>query len=179
MMLATVIDHPFVGNMAAVGDILMQRFRPGQLANSHGWQVAGQLDLLNRADASMAPMQMREEALRDHRRNARFSEGLRKSKSSSGSQAGTRSSQRARAAGREFNDGADVARGVAPPGSARVRTAARPGTKFPRMDGQHAPPRWTGHVTRASICRHRWVGLPPHRTVRRALVRRVCQMLLG
>ena len=85
VMLATVIDHPYVGNMPSVGDILMQRFRPGQLANSHGWQVAGQLDLLNRADASMAPMQMREDALRDHRRKARFSEGLRKSKNSSGS----------------------------------------------------------------------------------------------
>ena len=82
-MLATVIDRLLEGNMAAVGDILMQRFRCVQLASSHGWQVASQLELSNRADASLVPMEMREEALRDHRREAKITEGLRKSKSAS------------------------------------------------------------------------------------------------
>ena len=82
-MLAMVIDRLFLGNMSAVGDILMQRFRCVQLASSHGWQVASQLGLSNRADASLVPMEMREEALRDHRREAKITEGLRKSKGSS------------------------------------------------------------------------------------------------
>ena len=65
------------------GDILMQRFRCMQLASSHGWQVASQPELSNRADASFVPMEMREEALRDHRRESKITEGLRKSKGAS------------------------------------------------------------------------------------------------
>ena len=81
-MLATVIDRLVEGNMAAVGDILMQRFRCVQLVSSHCWQVASQLELSNREDASLVPIEMREEALWDHRRESKISEGLRKSKGS-------------------------------------------------------------------------------------------------
>ena len=67
--LATVIDRLLEGNMAAVGDILMQRFRCVQLAG-------------NRDDATLVPMEMREEALKAHRRDSKITEGLRKAKSS-------------------------------------------------------------------------------------------------
>ena len=77
------MDCLLEGNMAAVGDILMQRFRCVQLVSSHGWQVASQLELSNRADASLVPMEMREEALRDHRQKAKITEGPRKSEGAS------------------------------------------------------------------------------------------------
>ena len=63
-----------------------------------------QLESSNRADASLVPMEMREEALRDHRREAKITEGLRKSKGSSRSQAGARGSQLTLADGHEFDE---------------------------------------------------------------------------
>ena len=63
--------------MAAVGDIVMQRFRCVQLASSHGWQVASQLELSRREDASLVPMEICEDAMREHSRESKITQGLR------------------------------------------------------------------------------------------------------
>ena len=80
--LATVIDRLLEGSMAAVDDILMQRFRCVRMASTHGWRVASQLELSNRDDATLVPSDVREEALCAHHRDARVQDGLRKAKGS-------------------------------------------------------------------------------------------------
>ena len=80
-MLAGVIDKLLEGDLAGVGDRLMQRFRCLQMAATHGWRVAQELELVPGQDSSLVPMEMREEALRLHQRNRKFLEGVSKAKS--------------------------------------------------------------------------------------------------
>ena len=79
-LLAGVIDRLLEGDLAGVGDTLMQRFRAVQMAATHGWRVASELELGSRADASLVTEEMREEALRSHSRHARVEEGIRRAK---------------------------------------------------------------------------------------------------
>ena len=80
-MLAGVIDNLLEGDLAGVGDRLMQRFRCLHMAATHGWRVAQELELAPGQDSSPVPMEMREEALRLHQRNRKFLEGVSKATS--------------------------------------------------------------------------------------------------
>ena len=79
-MLAGVIDQLLSGNLAAVGDILMQRFRCVQLASTHGWKVATELELGAGQDGSLVTPELREEALRCYGRHKRIADGIGKAK---------------------------------------------------------------------------------------------------
>ena len=83
-LLAATIDKLLWGDLPGVGDTLMQRFRVVHLAASQGWKVASELELSNRADASLVPMEMREEALKAYQRSSRVQEGLFKAKAGGG-----------------------------------------------------------------------------------------------
>ena len=121
VMLATVIDYPLSGNLAAAGSIFMHRFRPGHLASCRGWHVAGQLNLVSRADASMVPMEMEELARQDQQRCTQFSEGLRRSGVSSVGRVRYRESPPTSVRGREDSDDARRSPGRC---AARKRTRA-------------------------------------------------------
>ena len=79
-MLAGVIDQLLVGNLAAVGDILMQRFRCVQLASTHGWRVATDFELGAAQDGSLVTSELREEALRCYGRHKKIADGIGKAK---------------------------------------------------------------------------------------------------
>ena len=79
-MLAIVIDKLLAGDMAGVGDMLMQRFRSVQLAAQYGWKVAQELELTNNGDATLVPPEMREEALRSYHKHSKVLDGLKKAK---------------------------------------------------------------------------------------------------
>ena len=55
-MLAGVIDKLLEGDLAGVGNRLMQRFRCLQMAATHGWRVAPELELAPGQDSSLVPM---------------------------------------------------------------------------------------------------------------------------
>ena len=79
-LLAGVIDRLLEGDLAGVGDTLMQRFRAVHMAASHGCRVASELELGTRTDASLVSEEMREEALRSHSRHARVEESIRRAR---------------------------------------------------------------------------------------------------
>ena len=64
--------------MARVGDMLMQRFRSVQLAATHGWKVASELELSNHEDDSLVPVDMKKEVLKSYHRHSKIVEGLRR-----------------------------------------------------------------------------------------------------
>ena len=83
-MLAQCIDHLCNMEVAELGDALMQRFKSLQVAASHGWKVASELELGRRQDVSVVNVEELQEALRLRLRNQKLEEGLGKAKGGRG-----------------------------------------------------------------------------------------------
>ena len=68
-VLAESMDALLSGNLEQLGDLLMQRFKAVQVAGTHGWKLAGELDLSNKGDVTLvSPEEMA--AAADARRRA-------------------------------------------------------------------------------------------------------------
>ena len=80
-MLAQCIDHLCNMEVAELGDALMQRFKSLQVAASHGWKVASELELGRRQDVSVVNAEELQEALRLRLQHQKLEEGLSKAKS--------------------------------------------------------------------------------------------------
>ena len=61
--LSEALDHLLSGNLAACGDILMQRFKAVELSGESGWSIASRMELIPQSAASAVPTEEREAAL--------------------------------------------------------------------------------------------------------------------
>ena len=61
--LSEALDHLLLGNLDACGDILMQRFKPAELAGRAGGAVASRMELIAQPSVAAVPPEERGAAL--------------------------------------------------------------------------------------------------------------------
>ena len=61
--LSEALDHPLLGNLDACGDILMQRFKPVELAGRAGGAVASRMELIAQPSVAAVSSEERGAAL--------------------------------------------------------------------------------------------------------------------
>ena len=79
-LLAESIDLLLRGDLPALGDMLMQRFKAVQVASTKGWKLASELEVRGRDDCTLVSQEEMAEAERARLRTYRLEESIAKGK---------------------------------------------------------------------------------------------------